>query len=102
MARTSNPKMFIRAKNQLGSDLFTRDACCSVETLEQKMEKSKHRLIKIRFRDKFLLYMANMMGKFFPAKLWRRHKHFKKLYTEGTKQLDKLFDVVKMMKNTKN
>ena len=66
------------------------------------MEKSKHRLIKIRFKDKFLLLIANYMGKFFPAKLWRRHKNFKKLYTEGTKQLDKLFDVVKMMKNTKN
>lgn len=65
-----------------------------------KSEMNIHRLIKLRKSDSYKLWWVNR-GLCFPVSLWPRKHAFVKLYKEGAKNIEKMLDLSKIIKNNR-
>lgn len=80
-------------KQLKGQDEFTRGMQKSV-----KQEIEKHRIPRLKMKDKCCLLTSSIMGCCFPTCCWRKHKKLMHLYDEGLERIDHELDIVKIIK----
>jgi hypothetical protein len=73
-------------KNQMGNEFYLN---------ELKM----HRYICVSPKDNFLLYLANQLGKCFPANCWSKKKKLQRLYEKGADKIESRLNIVKINQN---
>ena len=71
--------------------------------MSEKKEISKHRLIRMSFKDSFLLFLQNYCPRviMYCCPCWKHNKQIIKLYQDGKMRIEKDLNIIKLVRNLK-
>ena len=99
MAKTKDEKMFLPTKKEDYQIDHIQNLMKDRMTLE---ELKTHRYMKIKLKDKLLLYAKKNLGCTCVRRFWKNHSKFEKIYEKGQKRIDSELNIVKFMNNLRN
>lgn len=99
MAKTNNDKMFLKSKKKENKLENMKKQNKDHYTLE---ELKTHRYMKIRLKDKLLLYLKKNWGCNCISKMWKDGHKFEKIYEKGQARIDQELNIVRFMNNLRN
>ena len=107
LANTEDDSLFLEKKHpRISRKTKTpkpppEDKLTRLSTTRQRSIK-KHRYIKLRTRDKVLLYLSNKLGRCFPRSCWPERKKFTKVFEKGAERIDQELNIIYFMNNLRN